>query len=74
MTHTRAGDNSQFMKYLNRYATIDCPEVTEINIVWNNEQSMEEMGVFQHKDTWKRPIRFYQTPSNSMNWRFKLAK
>lgn len=46
MTHTRAGDNSQFMKYLDKYATMVCPIVTEINIVWNNEESMEELDIF----------------------------
>ena len=53
---------------------MDCPVITEINIVWNNEQSMEEMGVYKTKDQWKRKINFYQTPNNSMNWRFKIAK
>ena len=61
------------MKYLERYATMDCPIVTEINIVWNNEQTMEEMGVYANKDQWKRNIYFYRTPSNSMSWRFKIA-
>lgn len=74
MTHARAGDNSQFMKYLDRYATMDCPIVTEMNIVWNNEQSMDEMGIYANKDKWKRSVNFYRTPNNSMNWRFKIAK
>jgi len=36
MTYARGGDNSQFEEYLSRYALMDCPIVTEINIVWNN--------------------------------------
>ena len=35
---------------------------------------MEEMGIFQNKDKWVRPIHFFKTPNNSMNWRFKIAK
>jgi len=62
------------MKYLNRYATMECPIVSEISIVWNNEQSMQELGVFVNQDQWKRPVYFYQTPNNSMNWRFKVPK
>lgn len=50
-----------------------CPIVTEINIVWNNEQSMEEMGIFARKQYWKRPVYFYRTPFNSMDWRYKIA-
>jgi hypothetical protein len=52
---------------------MDCPIVTEINIVWNNEQSMEELGIYANKEQWKRPVYFYRTPNNSMNWRFKIA-
>lgn len=74
VTHTRQGDNSQFMKYLDKYATMDCPIVTELNIVWNNEQSMEELGIFVNQAQWKRPVYFYRTPSNSMNWRYKIPK
>ena len=48
--------------------------MTEINIVWNNEESMQAMGVLKDKDQWKRKVNFYQTSSNSMNWRFKIAK
>ena len=53
---------------------MDCPIVTEINIVWNNEQSMEQIGIYENKSQWKRAINFYRTPSNSMNWRFKIAE
>lgn len=73
VTHSRGGDNSQFMTYLQRYAEMKCPIVTEINIVWNNEQSMEEMGIFARKQYWKRPVYFYRTPFNSMDWRYKIA-
>lgn len=74
VTHTRAGDNSQFMKYLDRYATMECSVVTEINVVWNNEESMESMDVFKNNEKWVRPVYFYKTSSNSMNWRFKIAQ
>ena len=32
------------------------------------------MDIYKDKDQWKRKINFYRTPSNSMNWRFKIAK
>ena len=32
------------------------------------------MGIYENRDQWKRPVYFYQTPNNSMNWRFKIAK
>lgn len=35
---------------------------------------MEELGVFKDKDSWKRPVYFYRTPNNSMNWRYKIPK
>ena len=39
VTYARGGDNSQFDSFLARYASMDCPIITEINIVWNNEQT-----------------------------------
>lgn len=53
---------------------MDCPIVTEMNIVWNNPKTPEEMGVYRNSATWKRPINFFLTPSNSMNWRYKIPK
>jgi hypothetical protein len=53
---------------------MDCPIITEMNIVWNNEQSPEQMGVYKTAASWKRPVHFYRTPNNSMNWRYKIPK
>jgi len=32
------------------------------------------MGVYKTASSWKRQINFYQTPNNSMNWRYKIPK
>ena len=32
------------------------------------------MGVFQNFQNWKRPINFYITPYNSLNWRYTIPK
>jgi hypothetical protein len=32
------------------------------------------MGVYLNSGSWKRPINFFLTPSNSMNWRYKIPK
>jgi len=53
---------------------MDCPVISEINIVWNNEKSMEELGVLKKQDEWTKPINFYKSPYNSMVWRFKIPK
>jgi hypothetical protein len=60
------------MMYLERYAEMECPEVMEINVVWNNEASPQQMGVYERVKNWKRPVYFYHTGSNSMNYRYKL--
>jgi hypothetical protein len=74
MTHTRGNDSSQFEKYISLYAFMDCPIVTEINIVWNNERTPENMGILANSSNWKRPVHFYQTPHNSLDWRWKRNK
>lgn len=62
------------MTYLRRYAFMDCPIINEISIIWNNEKSMEEMGVFEERSKWKIPIYFYRTEYNSMYWRYNIPK
>jgi hypothetical protein len=53
---------------------MDCPIMTEINVVWNNEKTPKEMGVLKDKANWKRPVNFYLTPYNSLRWRYKIPK
>jgi hypothetical protein len=74
MTYARGGDNSMFEGHLARYATMDCPIITEVNIVWNNEKTPEQMEVFKNSQDWKRPVYFHLTPYNSLNWRYKIPK
>jgi hypothetical protein len=30
------------------------------------------MGVLKNSENWKRPINFYQTPYNSLDWRYTI--
>ena len=62
------------MKYLDYYSRLKCEPITEINIVWNNKQSPEEMGVLKDKDKWVRPVHFLRTESNSMVHRYRIPK
>lgn len=43
-------------------------------MVWNNEQTPQQMGVLAEQSKWVRPVYFFQTPNNSMNWRYKIPK
>jgi hypothetical protein len=45
--------------------------MSEIVIVWNNQESPESAG-FTTDEEWKRPVYFYQTPHNSMDFRYSL--
>jgi hypothetical protein len=47
VTHARAGDHSQFQRYLARYGPMDCPALTEINIVWNNPEAPADVGALK---------------------------
>ena len=58
-------------EYINRYATMDCPEIEEIVIVWNNEENPKDLG-FKQLEEWKRPVLFHKTPKNSMDLRYSL--
>jgi hypothetical protein len=73
VTHARAGDYSWIGKHINWYASLDCPIATEVNIVWNNEIDPEKAPIKLLKDQWNRPVYFYNTPNNSMDWRYKLS-
>ena len=57
--------------HIDRYATMECPEMEEIVIVWNNDEDPKEAGFKQLKE-WKRPVYFYKTDHNSMDFRFSL--
>ena len=73
VTHTRAGDYTLIEKHINWYASMDCPIATELNIVWNNEIEPDKAPIKFQKNEWRRPVYFFKTPSNSMDWRYKLS-
>ena len=50
---------------------MDCPEMEEIVIVWNNKLSPKKVGLKQ-MSYWKRPVHFCWNPHNSMELRFSL--
>ena len=50
---------------------MDCPEMEEIVIVWNNKLSPEQAGLKQ-MEHWNRPVHFHKNPHNSMELRFSL--
>jgi hypothetical protein len=52
---------------------MDCSIASEVNIVWNNDIDPEKVPIKLEKDQWKRPVYFYKTPNNSMDWRYKLS-
>ena len=73
VTLTSAGDYSFIEKHINWYASMDCSIASEVNIVWNNDIDPEKVPIKLEKDQWKRPVYFYKTPNNSMDWRYKLS-
>lgn len=73
VTHARNGIYTYFRNHLEMYATMDCPEMTEISIVWNNDVAPELVG-FAPSPSWKRPVYFRKTPYNSMDFRYFLPK
>jgi hypothetical protein len=53
---------------------MDCEIAAEMNIVWNNEIDPSLAPLFSKKALWKRPVNFYITPGNSMDWRYKIPE
>ena len=72
MTDTRGNNYRNIQTHIDRYATLDCPIATELNIVWNNEEPPEQAPLFSRQAQWKRPVYFFATPNNSMDWRYKI--
>ena len=70
-TFDSSKDYSTIKLHIDRYATMECPEMEEIVIVWNNDKDPKEAGFKQLKE-WKRPVYFHKTPRNSMDFRFSL--
>ena len=56
--------------YLRRYAESDCEVYESIYIVWNNEETPEEMGVLKNLDKWKKNVYFMQTIENSLDFKY----
>lgn len=52
---------------------MECSEITEISVVWNNDVEPESVG-FAQDAKWKRPVYFVKTPYNSMDFRYTLPK
>ena len=50
---------------------MECENMEEIVIVWNNEETPEQAG-FVNSPSWKRPVIFLKTPKNSMDNRYLL--
>jgi hypothetical protein len=47
--------------YLQRYAESDCEIYDNLYIIWNNEETPEEMGVLKNSHKWKKNVYFMQT-------------
>lgn len=74
MTHSRNGDYSVLEKYFKLYTQTECYRdfISEINIVWNNEDNPEDTPIFKTKPLWKIPVYFFRTTFNSMDHRYHL--
>ena len=53
---------------------MECPLITEMSIVWNNQITPEEAGITLNDLKWKRPVYFIKTPYNSMDFRYLLPQ
>lgn len=51
---------------------MECEEMAEISIVWNNDITPEEANIIN--PNWKIPVYFASTPYNSMDFRYILPK
>jgi hypothetical protein len=69
-TFIRNKSTKMINDYLRRYAESDCDVYENIYIVWNNEETPEEMGVLQNLDKWKKNVYFMQTIENSLDFKY----
>ena len=56
--------------YLQRYAESDCEIYDNVYIIWNNEETPEEMGVLNNSHKWKKNVYFMQTVQNSLDFKY----
>lgn len=59
-----------FNDYLKRYAESDCQIYDNIYIIWNNQQTPQEMGILANKEKWKKNVYFMQTIQNSLDFKY----